>query len=379
MKDKKRRSALAAAIVEWTDDYERWLAAQLPFVVREDLDKKHADMCESPFVFLRATYYAWAKLWPIALPELAKAPAVMAIGDLHIENFGTWRDAEGRLAWGVNDFDEASELAYTNDLVRLAASASLAYEKSRIRTPARKLCAALLKGYRKRLEKGRRPTLLAERHQRLGERVVRDLVQPRAFWEDKMAEGETAPPTPPRDAPGELHRALPDATAGVRVWARQAGVGSLGRPRFAAVGAWHGGKVAREAKARAPSASVWAGGSTSAGDGAVELLLANSGRSPDPFLSVSRGWIVRRLAPDSDKIRIDTLPPRLERELAMLMGDAVANVHLATPGADVRILRHLDEREPGWLVDAARLMARLTERAHRVWVRHADAAGSDAG
>jgi len=32
---------------------------------------------------------------------------VLAVGDLHVENFGTWRDAEGRLIWGVNDFDES--------------------------------------------------------------------------------------------------------------------------------------------------------------------------------------------------------------------------------------------------------------------------------
>jgi uncharacterized protein (DUF2252 family) len=24
-----------------------------------------------------------------------------------VENFGAWRDVEGRLIWGINDFDEA--------------------------------------------------------------------------------------------------------------------------------------------------------------------------------------------------------------------------------------------------------------------------------
>jgi hypothetical protein len=48
----------------------------------------------------------------------------MAVGDLHLENFGIWRDAEGRLVWGVNDFDEAHPMAFTNDLVRLAVSAT---------------------------------------------------------------------------------------------------------------------------------------------------------------------------------------------------------------------------------------------------------------
>ena len=51
---------------------------------------------------------------------------VLAVGDIHLENFGTWRDADGRLVWGVNDFDEAAQMPYVLDLVRLAASALLA-------------------------------------------------------------------------------------------------------------------------------------------------------------------------------------------------------------------------------------------------------------
>ena len=33
---------------------------------------------------------------PMAPPKV-RAPPVLAVGDLHVENFGTWRDAEGRL------------------------------------------------------------------------------------------------------------------------------------------------------------------------------------------------------------------------------------------------------------------------------------------
>lgn len=47
---------------------------------------------------------------------------VLAVGDLHVNSLGSWRDAEGRLCWGVDDFDEAYPLAYTNDLVWVAAS-----------------------------------------------------------------------------------------------------------------------------------------------------------------------------------------------------------------------------------------------------------------
>jgi uncharacterized protein (DUF2252 family) len=35
-------------------------------------------------------------------------------------------DIEGRLCWGVDDFDESYPLPYTKDLVRLATSAKIA-------------------------------------------------------------------------------------------------------------------------------------------------------------------------------------------------------------------------------------------------------------
>ncbi|MFD9445861.1 DUF2252 domain-containing protein [Streptomyces sp. NPDC060006] len=46
-------------------------------------------------------------------------------GDLHAENFGTYMDAQGRLIFNVNDFDEAYVGPFTWDLKRLAASLAL--------------------------------------------------------------------------------------------------------------------------------------------------------------------------------------------------------------------------------------------------------------
>jgi hypothetical protein len=87
-------------------DYERWLAAQLDGdIVADDLGKKQKKMRDSAFAFLRATYWRWAETILDVCPDLANAPAVLAVGDIHLENFGTWRDAEGRLIWGVNDYD----------------------------------------------------------------------------------------------------------------------------------------------------------------------------------------------------------------------------------------------------------------------------------
>src|SRR3974390_1320849 len=108
-----------------TASYEKWIRKYIR-ILDKDLELKHQHMAEDVFEFFRATYYRWAQVWPEVCKPLARAPQVLAVGDLHVENFGTWRDAEGRLVWGINDFDETTELPYTNDLVRLAASAHLA-------------------------------------------------------------------------------------------------------------------------------------------------------------------------------------------------------------------------------------------------------------
>src|ERR1043166_69433 len=94
--------------------------------VQADLEYKHQAMAESAFGFMRATFYRWMQLWNDAGKDVAGVPAVLAVGDLHVENFGTWRNEEERLIWDINDFDEAYRLPNLADLVRLAASAHLA-------------------------------------------------------------------------------------------------------------------------------------------------------------------------------------------------------------------------------------------------------------
>ena len=76
-------------------------------IVVDDLAYKHELMRAAPFPLLRATCYRWAQLFPQECRKAARAPEVLAVGDLHVENFGTWRDIEGRLVRGINDFDKA--------------------------------------------------------------------------------------------------------------------------------------------------------------------------------------------------------------------------------------------------------------------------------
>src|SRR6516164_9783735 len=151
------------SIVAATADFERWTAKQLT-IVRGDLLLKHKLMARAVFPFLRSTFYRWAQLWPAVCSELARAPQVLAVGDLHVENFGTWRDQEGRLIWGVNDFDEAWPAAYTVDLVRLLTSGYLAIRAEHLSISRKRACEAIEQGYRDSIAKGGSPFVLAERH-----------------------------------------------------------------------------------------------------------------------------------------------------------------------------------------------------------------------
>ena len=119
-------------IAKATEQYESWLATYTT-TVQKDLDAQARRDGQEPLRLPARHLLPLGAALAEDAPGSAAAPPVLAVGDLHVENFGTWRDSEGRLIWGVNDFDEASTIAYTNDLVRLAASAYLACQEGQLR------------------------------------------------------------------------------------------------------------------------------------------------------------------------------------------------------------------------------------------------------
>ena len=352
-----------------TSSYEAWLGRWLP-LVDDDLDEKHKRMGEDRFEFLRATFYRWAQRWPVVCAELADAPAVLAVGDVHVENFGTWRDAEGRLVWGVNDVDDAWTIAYTNDLVRLATSAGLA---SNVRAHLGEASDAILAGYADGLrDDDPLPFVLAERHSRLRRMAVARLRQdPAKFWkelESKLLPVDRAI-TPEADR--FLASSLPAQGLPYARYRRQAGLGSLGRPRFVALAEWLGGRVAREVKLLAPSSWLWANATVDdAGAAPIRYgsILAQAVRCPDPVVAVSDRWVVRRLAPDSSRIELGDLPEdRDELHLLGLMGRELANIHRGSPDAVQAVRRDLGGRPEGWLRHAAAAMRQATIEDFEAW------------
>ena len=87
----------------------------------ERLAMKYAAMRTDPFVFLRATCH----LFYDRLPKtgiFASAPLVWCCGDLHLENFGSYKGDNRLVYFDLNDFDEAALAPATWELSRLLVS-----------------------------------------------------------------------------------------------------------------------------------------------------------------------------------------------------------------------------------------------------------------
>ncbi|HTS66614.1 MAG TPA: DUF2252 family protein [Candidatus Acidoferrales bacterium] len=341
-------------ILKSTARYESWLGRHLR-LIKTDLVLKHKQMRSEPFPFFRATYYRWAQVWPEVCEEHAKAPRVLAVGDLHVENFGTWRDIEGRLIWGINDFDETWRLPYTNDLIRLACSALLA----KMTCDPKDGVEAILQGYITSVEAGGRPFALAEHHPTLRIMATARLHDAEKFWE-KLHGLTPLEQNPPVGASKAMARMMPERGLEWKVVHRIAGLGSLGRERYVALADWRGGSVAREAKALAPSACVFAEQGKRAGSAPIHYqeVLNAAVRCRDPFVRLQKRWIVRRLAPDCSRIELASLPAeRDEFRLLHAMGFETANVHLGTLKPKT-LAADLKKRPRGWLYRAAKAMQR---------------------
>jgi len=354
-----------------TESYERRLRSHLPMVVEADLAFKHEQMAFAVLPFLRATFYRWAERWPQLCADLVTAPAVLGLGDIHVENFGTWRDAEGRLVWGINDYDEATVLPYPADLVRLTTSAALAAADNHLSLRRKEAAAAISRGYQETLEHGARSFVLAEHHRELRRFASGELRDPVRFW----AKMQGLPAAPVERYPAEavalavaaLPGGPPDRDQRPSVRTRRSGLGSLGRPRLVALADWRGGAVAREVKAQLPSAWDWARGDEAPGP-VIAGAIDRSRLNPDPCTAVHDRWLVRRLAPDSVRIEMADLPAdRDEALLLRVMGEELANVHLATAGAGPAILGDLARRPADWLVEAVEQMVADTEEDWRQW------------
>ena len=334
-----------------TEQYEAWLGRHLR-IIPEDLTYKHQQMRLAPFPFLRATYYRWAQIWDDVCGALARGPRVLAVGDLHVENFGTWRDVEGRLIWGINDFDEASRLPYTNDLIRLATSALIAQIPCDLKAGHGRHPERL-----QRFAQSRGPALRAGRTSRRSPHYGRrPPPRSRAVWA-KLHALPDVKEQPPAGAIKAILRMMPErSNSNIASPTASPASAVSGRERYVAIG-----RMARRLRrARSQGSRAL---SLRVGQGKRVLLsilyedvLDHSVRCRDPFVRVHKRWIVRRLAPDCSRIELSALPKeRDEFRLLYAMGWETANIHLGSV-KPAPIMADLEKKPRTWLLDAARKM-----------------------
>ena len=121
----------------------------------ERLALKYAKMALNPFGFLRGACHLFYDNLPDS-PLFLEAPLAWCCGDLHFENFGSYKGDNRLVYFDINDYDEAALAPCTWDVVRLLTSiqcATDALHASHAETLA--VSQSCLDGYRNALLAGK--------------------------------------------------------------------------------------------------------------------------------------------------------------------------------------------------------------------------------
>lgn len=347
--------------------YEEWCDRAIPSdpAARRE---KHTRMAASAFAFLRGSYPAWLDRFGADAAHDAP-PVPLGVGDLHVENFGTWLAPAGE-AFGVNDYDETGPVPFTNDLVRLATSAVLAVRAGHLGLDPEDIAKHLWAGY------GACPTGAAG--VALGDESLPHVAAVAAMWQGAQPGAEhfwkrldALPEAPagesPEPAPGFVQRNR-------RI--RTAGLGSRDHLRLVLEGELEGERVAFERKPLAPTAASYLAGADPRPDPRpyAKVLERQHERSPQlqAQVRVEGATIVRRLDSHRGRIEIVDLPGRGdEHGLLWMMGYCTAAHHglSADTGAFATAL------DAGALEHAARRMADVVTADHADFCEHLSPGG----
>ncbi|MFI5280158.1 MAG: DUF2252 domain-containing protein [Gemmatimonadales bacterium] len=138
----------------------------------ERLRLKYEALCSGAFRFLRGTCHLFYEDWPKRSP-LNSAPRTWISGDLHLENFGSYKGDDRIIYFDINDFDEAVLAPCTFELARFATSVLVgARDFGARKSQATQMIRHYLDAYSHALARGK-----ARRVERLvAEGMVRDLL-----------------------------------------------------------------------------------------------------------------------------------------------------------------------------------------------------------
>ncbi len=136
---------------ELTQRILRFNRGRHPQLLRLKYDKMRANA----FLFLRGTCHLFFEDWP-QQSVLNDASRVWICGDLHLENFGSYKGDNRLVYFDMNDFDEAALAPCTWDLARLMVSTLVGAESLGFKeATAVSLCESYLAAYVRALATGR--------------------------------------------------------------------------------------------------------------------------------------------------------------------------------------------------------------------------------
>jgi uncharacterized protein (DUF2252 family) len=328
---------------------------------------KYGVMRSSAFVFLRSTCHLFYLRLP-SLPLLRSAPPVWLCGDLHLQNFGSYKGDNGQVYFDLNDFDEAALGPASWDVLRFLTSVLVGAATMGVkRDGAQLLCDTFLDAYRGGLVSGKagwveretahglvkklldglqgrlRPKLLASRTvEKEGRRVLR-LDNGKALpASDKQRERIT------RVIAG-VAAAQPDPRfyEVLDVARRIAGNGSLGVDRFAILVRGKGGPEGQcilDLKEALPSSLLatlktrqpeW----KSEAQRVVEVerrMQAHSMAFLQHLRIGKRSYVLRALQPSEDRVTLDQARSGEDALHGVMhtMGECVAGAQLRSSGRD---------------------------------------------
>lgn len=126
------------------------------------LKLKYQIMADDAFGFLRGTCHLFYQ--DLAIEGVFKsAPPVWVCGDLHLQNFGSFRGDDRLVYFDVNDFDESLLAPCTWDVARFLTSVLVgAYTLNFSDEDARQLCGYFLESYTQELRSGKSRTVHAD-------------------------------------------------------------------------------------------------------------------------------------------------------------------------------------------------------------------------
>ncbi len=138
----------------------------------ERLQLKYAAMRASPFTFLRGTCHLFfARMARGGVHKTA--PKAWVCGDLHLENFGSYKGDNRLTYFDINDFDESALAPATWDLVRFLASVQVGAAALKVGpAKAERLCETFVEAYAQALALGK--AYWVERETAIG--LVHDLL-----------------------------------------------------------------------------------------------------------------------------------------------------------------------------------------------------------